>query len=445
MATLFGKQSVLGGRYPAPAGTVAVVERAASVGPNTAAESDSVVRVIWPLLLAAFVCTLPYPAANIFVGSLATDFGVGAAVIGGMRGLGGGAALLVGFAAAPLLDRFPRAWTICLGLAIVVAANLLPLAGDVMALGGSFFAVGAAIAIVMPAIQAAGGDLFQGPAAGRAASLVNAAQGLSNVLAGPILALPALLAGWRGVYVGMAVAALLTVLFVAPRLSWQRPVGVTKTGYREAFALVARAPGAAALLLVSTLRACTQMAWLAFLAAAFADRFEADAVVITIVWVFGAGAFFVANVIAGRLVNAHADAPERRWRSAEGWLLVSTIASVVTVPLVYVAPSLLLALLSDLLYACAVGTSMAALVSVLMRRYATLRGPVMSLNMAGNNAGTVIGTAVAGVGLGLGGYEGLALTLVAHSLLAVAALLAARRALDAAPIAVDAERLVGST
>jgi predicted MFS family arabinose efflux permease len=429
----FGKQSVLSGRHQTSVAVVAAVEGGATAGPAASIEPDSVVWAIWPLLLAAFVCTLPYPAANIFVGSLATDFGVGAAVIGGMRGLGGGAALLVGFAAAPLLDRFPRAWTICLGLAIVAGACLLPIIGDVMALGGSFFAVGAAIAIVMPAVQAACGDLFHGPEAGRAASLVNAAQGLSNVLAGPILSLPALLAGWHGVYVGIAVAASLTAAFVAPRLSWRRPVGVSQAGYREAFARVARAPGAVALLIVSTLRACTQMAWLAFLAAAFADRFQADAVMISVVWVFGAGAFFVANVLAGRLVNAHPDAPRQRWRSAEGWLLASTVLSVATVPLAYIAPTLLLALLGNLAYACAVGTSMAALVSVLMRRYASLRGSVMSLNMAGNNAGTVIGTGIAGVGLGLGGYDGLALTLVALSLLAVVALMVARRALASAP------------
>jgi predicted MFS family arabinose efflux permease len=439
VAISFGKLSVRGGRFPSPIASAIAVDSAAPAGPASAAESDRVVWAIWPLLLAAFVCTLPYPAANIFVGSLSSDFGVSAAMIGGLRGLGGGAALVVGFFAAPLLDRFPRAWTIGLGLAIVAAANLLPLAGDVSALGGSFFAVGAAAAIVMPAIQAAAGDLFQGPSAGRAASLVNAAQGLSNVLAGPILALPALLAGWRGVYVGLAVGALVTAAMVAPRLDMHRPARVAKTGYREAYTLVARAPGAVALLTVSTLRACTQMAWLAFLAAAFADRFQADAVMISVVWVFGAGMFFVANVAAGRLVNARCDAPAQRWRSAEGWLLVSTVASVVTVPLVYLAPSLPLALLGNLAYACAVGSSMAALVSVLMRRYPALRGPMMSLNLAGSNAGTVIGTAVAGVGLGLGGYEGLAATLVVLALLAVAALLVARRALaGATPISVGA-------
>jgi len=37
---------------------------------------------------------------------------------------------------------------------------------------------------------------------------VNAGQTLSNMLAGPILVLPALLAGWRGAYVTMTVAAI---------------------------------------------------------------------------------------------------------------------------------------------------------------------------------------------------------------------------------------------
>src|SRR5438067_144713 len=138
--TSFGRQAVSVHRLAVSAGwnaagSASTGERAACVESAAAVDSGSLVRAIWPLLLAAFVCTLPYPASNIFVGSLASDFGIGAAVIGGMRGLGGAAALLVGFGVAPLLDRFPRAWTVGLGLIIVVAASLLPLAGSAAALG----------------------------------------------------------------------------------------------------------------------------------------------------------------------------------------------------------------------------------------------------------------------------------------------------------------------
>jgi predicted MFS family arabinose efflux permease len=340
---------------------------------------------------------------------------------------------VVGFLAAPLLDRFPRGRTVCLGLVLVAVGALLPLLGSLAALVASFFVVGSALSVLMPAIQAAGGDLFEGPAAGRAASLVNAVQGLSNVLAGPILALPALIAGWQGVYVGMAGAAMLTAACVAPRLSWTRPQGVARTGYREAFALVARAPGAVALLVTATLRACVQLAWLAFLAAAFADRFQADVAAISLVWVVGAGSFSVANLLAARFVNVATDRAIPWWRSAEGVLLATTIASVVTVPLAYVVSTFALAMVANVLYAVTAGASIAALVSILMRRYPTLRGAVMGLNAAGTNVGTVLGTAIASVGLGLGGYVGLAATLVVLAVATVGALLVALRQLERAP------------
>jgi predicted MFS family arabinose efflux permease len=253
------------------------------------------------------------------------------------------------------------------------------------------------------------------------------------VLVGPILALPALVAGWQGVYVGMAGAALLTAACIWPRLSWRRPEGVTRTGYREAFALVARAPGAVALLVVATLRACGQLGWMAFLAAGFADRFGADVAMISLVWVVGAGTFSAANVVAARLVNAPAEDAMPGWRSAEGLLLATTLTSVVTIPLAYVAPTFLLAMAANVLFAAVSGASIAALVSILMRRYTDLRGAVMGLNAAAMNVGTVVGTAMASVGLALGGYPGLAVTLVLLALLTVCALLAARRQLACAP------------
>src|SRR3954462_12658772 len=84
--------------------------QARAVGVVAGAEPASVVGAIWPLLLTVFVCQIPIPASAIFVGVLANDFGVEATVIGGLRGIGGIAALAIGFLAAPLLDRVPRGW-----------------------------------------------------------------------------------------------------------------------------------------------------------------------------------------------------------------------------------------------------------------------------------------------------------------------------------------------
>src|SRR5688572_4720010 len=69
----------------------------------------SLAQPLWPLMLAAFVSTLPITASRLLVASIAADLQTTPAVVGGLFGLVGAAALLVGFAAAPLIDRAPRA------------------------------------------------------------------------------------------------------------------------------------------------------------------------------------------------------------------------------------------------------------------------------------------------------------------------------------------------
>jgi MFS transporter, DHA1 family, inner membrane transport protein len=397
-------------------------------------EERSVVGAIWPLMVTVFVGNLPYPASSIFVGSLATDFGVESATIGGLRAVSGAAALTIGFLAAPLLDRVPRAVTVLLGLGLVMVGSLLPLLGEMVTLTASFFTVGAAMAILVPAVQAAGGDLFQGPSAGRAASLVNASQSLSGSLAGPIMVVPALLGGWHAGYASIAVLALLTCLLAAWRLSWRPPTGVARVGYRAAFGLVARAPGALPLLAASALRNCAFFGFVVYLAAFFADRFQAGTPLLGLVWFIGAFGFFIANVLAGRLVNGGQDGiAVRWWRDPVTLLLLSTVASVVLAPLTFVAPSVPLAIIATTVYAVIQGVLVAALVSLLVRRYMSLRGPVMALNGVGQNVGTVVGTAVAGLGLAVAGYDGLAVTLVLMTGAAAVTLLTALPALREPP------------
>src|SRR5262245_57057392 len=140
------------------------------------AAQPNMIATIWPLLLVALVGNLPNPAINIFVGPLSGAYGLSPSTIGSMRGIGGGTALLIGFLAAPLLDRFPRAAAVLLGLSFVAITAFLPLTGHIMGLTLAFVALGAALAITQPAIQAACGDYFSGPEAGRAASLVQSSQ-----------------------------------------------------------------------------------------------------------------------------------------------------------------------------------------------------------------------------------------------------------------------------
>jgi predicted MFS family arabinose efflux permease len=402
-----------------------------TAGPSN--EARSIVGATWPLLVTVFVASLPYPASSIFISSLATDLGVETATIGSQRAVGGIAALAIGFLAAPLLDRVPRAVTVLLGLGLVMVGSLLPLLGELVALTASFFAVGAAMAILVPAVQAAGGDLFEGPDAGRAAALVNSSQGLSSTLAGPLMVVPALLGGWHAGYISMALLALLACLLAAWRLSWRPPTGVVRVSYRAAFSLVAQAPAALPLLAASAMRNCALVGFVVYLAAFFADQFQADTPLLGLVWFVAAFGYFIASVVAGRLVDGDEHAATRWWRDPVSLLVLSALASVVLAPLTYLAPSAVLAIVATTVYAVIQGVLVALLVSVLVRRNLSLRGPIMALNGVGQNAGTVLGAAVAGLGFAVAGYHGLALTLVLMSGAAAMTMLTALPALRARP------------
>ena len=242
-------------------------------------------------MLAAFVSTLPIMATSLFITPIAADLQTTPAVVGGLRGLVGVAALLVGFAVAPLIDRAPRALAVSLGLLLIAIADLVVTVGQVTGLVAFYVLYGMTSAALVPTLQAASADGRQESDAGRATSRMSSAQMLSALLGGPLLAAASLgrrLArrlprDWRRR--GLPGAA------VRPGLDRRRPPDVARMGYRQAFAIVARAPGAVPLLAASTLRSCALFAWLTFLAAFYADQFGASTGLVALVWLLGAGAF----------------------------------------------------------------------------------------------------------------------------------------------------------
>ena len=63
---------------------------------------------------------------------------------------------------------------------------------------------------------------------------------------------------------------------------------------------------------------------------------------------------------------------------------------------VFVAPSVLLALVATALCCVSSGILLAALIRLLIRRYAEMRGSVMGLNPARLNVGMMVGASVGG-------------------------------------------------
>ena len=63
---------------------------------------------LWPFLLASTVSLIPFTVFGMYLVPIADAAGGSVAEIGGLRGLGGLAALAVGVLLAPLMDRAPR-------------------------------------------------------------------------------------------------------------------------------------------------------------------------------------------------------------------------------------------------------------------------------------------------------------------------------------------------
>src|SRR5690606_3333532 len=172
-------------------------------------------RALWPVLLASAVGLLPFTVFSTYLVPIADRAGSGVAAVGGLRGLGGLAALLVGTALAPFLDRVRRDRAAAGALVVLGASAALGASGDFVPLAAFCLLVGASTAVLNPALTAAAADRYgDGPAAGRAATLVAATQSMTAMLAAPAVALPALLWGWQGDLLAVAAACLVLAAVV---------------------------------------------------------------------------------------------------------------------------------------------------------------------------------------------------------------------------------------
>lgn len=392
------------------------------------------VAALWPVLLASAVGLVPFTVFSTFLVPIADGTGRSVAAVGGLRGLGGLAAVLVGIALAPVIDRVPKERVAAAGLALLAASAVLGAIGDFAVLAAFCLLTGAATALLNPALTAAAADRFDtGPAAGRAATLVTATQTLTAVLAAPLLALPALLWGWQGDLLGLGLVCVPLAVIV---LSWgrrstqaggarldQRPA----PGYLASFRALAAVPGAVPLLLVALLRTAAFMGYLAYLAAFYDHRFELDPAVFALVWTLSGASFFVGNLVAGRFTNV---AVTRLW--PEHVLVLGLLVALLAMAGFYLAPTLPLALLLTSALGISHATVAACVVSLLVRRCGELRGTALSINAAGMSLGVFVGAGLGGAGLALVGYPGVALSLGGLTLVAVGCALVVARSRESA-------------
>ncbi|MEL4155611.1 MFS transporter [Corynebacterium bovis] len=409
-------------------------------------------RVIWPALAAAALGLVPFTVFSTFLVGIADDAGADATVLGGLRGLGGVAALATGVACAPLIDRLPRR-TVAAGALVVLA---LACAAGVLGQTWSWVVfcllVGGGTATLTPAVTAAASDAFPDDAtAGRAATLVSSTTTLTAMLAAPLLAGPALLWGWRGDLVAVAVLCVVAAVAqtrsslgaAAPHAPAAHrsgtPVGPTpaaatattpprRPGYLTALRTASRLPAVVPLLGVSTARTAAFMGQLAFVAVFYNETFGLGPGVFSLVWSLSGLSFFLGNWFGGRFLRA-VDAP----RTVLTVTVVAALVGTGSVTGLFLAPVLPVALAMTSLTSVAHAVVAASVTTLLVRRAGPARGTVLSLNGAGQSLGTFGGAALAGLGISAGGWPGAAAVLALTTLLAVACALTAARSGRSAP------------
>jgi predicted MFS family arabinose efflux permease len=382
-------------------------------------------RLLWPFMLASAVGLVPFTIYSTFLVPIADESGGGVATLGQLRGLGGLAALAVGTALAPLIDRVRREWAAAGGLAVLALSAALGAGADLLLLAAFCLLVGAGTAVLNPALTAAAADRFDNDAAaGRAATLITATQSLTALLAAPLVALPALLWGWRGDL--WAVAALCSVLALYFLLRGRRKTGpgtggdaetadkVERPGYLESFRLLGALPGVVPLVLVAMLRTAAFMGYLAYLAAFYDERFGLAPGPFALVWTLSGTSFFLGNLFAGRLLST-----ERARVSGERLMTLGLVVALAALVGVFFTRSLWLALPLTALVGVGHATVAACVTTLLVRRCGSLRGTALSLNAAGMSFGVFVGAGLGGVGLALGGFPGTAAVLGGLTLVAL--------------------------
>lgn len=409
-------------------------------------------RALWPVLLASVVGLLPFTVFSTYLVPIARDAGSGVAAVGGLRGLGGLAALLTGAALAPLIDRVPKERAAAGGLALLGVAAALGASGEHVLLAAFCLLTGAATSVLNPALTAAAADRFgSGKAAGRAATLVTATQSMTAMLAAPLIALPALLWGWKGDLVAVSAAAVALSAFLAARRTsaagrWRGrnrrkdrregnregsehsegrdklpQGGAQRPGYLASFRALAAVPGAVPLLSVSLLRTAVFMGYLAYLAAFYDERFQLAPGPFSLVWTLSGAAFFLSNLLTGRITNA-----ARPRLPTERLLVLGLAAALLSVVGFYFTHWLPAALALTALHAASHAVVAACVVSLLVRRCGSVRGSALSVNAAGMSFGVFAGAGLGGAGLGVAGYPGTAAVFGLLTAVALAAALAVR-------------------
>ena len=378
-----------------------------------------VFRQTWPMVVASSLSLIPFTIFSTLLIEIAADSDRPASLVGGLRGLGGVAAVIAGLGIVPLLDKFDPNRISALGLLVLAASSVVGAIGGMWPLIAFCLITGFATSLLTPSLTASAASCFRDrEGSSQAATMVTSAMSLTAMLAAPLVGLPALLWGWRGDFLACTVACIALAYILTNRPTGHAPSRGTRLSYKKTVLNVARAPGAVPLILTSFFRTTAFMGYVSYAAFVYHQRFHIGSPEFTIIWTLSGASYFLANFLAGRYVSTQQTGPRIRtvlWLLRGG--LIVAIAGTLTM---HAAQYFYLAIAATVILAAGHATVHACLISLLVGQLREVRGAALSLNGVGVGLALFVGASTGALGLKFGGIPGLGIALSIPLLIGVA-------------------------
>jgi predicted MFS family arabinose efflux permease len=269
------------------------------------------------------------------------------------------------------------------------------------------FAAGVFGAFGPASVMAAVGDLFPPQRRGMAMGWLNAGFGLSAVAGVPAVGIVGGVYGWRWAFA--ATGLVLLVLAVLVQLAFPSPKPIHHgSSLRQTYAAVLGVPLLGNVLGANLLERSIFQAAVLYLPPFLMLNYSLGAAGVAPALALVAIGTIVGNSLGGWIGD--------RFPKAMTFVIAQFIAGCVGLALFGVSPSLVVSVLLGGLFGLSNATSRPAFLALGSELSPRYRGALLGLLSLTNQGGTVLGSTLGGVAIGLGGYSTLAVLVVASAI-----------------------------
>jgi len=356
-------------------------------------------------LFFSFTATINTQTFGLLLERAAQGLDVSVATLGGLRTLENLASIVVAFAVAPIMDRYPRKVPLIAGFVLAgLAALILTLDHTVRGAVLYFIFNGAAVMLAVSIVLTAPGDLLSGRALSRMMGLMIGAFAFTPIFFLPIAGIVSDWAGWRA---GFILTTCLALVAVGIALRFVPNFGQgsgSSEGYLSRYRSLLDNHELLLMLCASLARFALFNALFTFLSASLIERYDLSVSLIGLVFSAVGLMLFTGSTTSGFLLQRLGSG--RALVEGGALLTVGFGLAFVADPGVVATVCLVLALVFVL------GVQENAATLIVLKLGASARGAAMSWNELSAATGSMVGIGLASLGLSLAGVTGFGLVMV---------------------------------